>query len=213
MRLHDYAASGNCFKVRLLLALLGRDDVEVVPVDLFAGETLTDAFAALNPARETPVLELDDGAALVQSNAILWFFAEGTPYLPDGALDRARVVQWLSFEQELLMPGVGGTRFRVITGRQPEVVPAKRALGEQALDLLDRHLAGRRYVVGETPTIADLSLYAYAHVAGEGGFDLATRPAVGAWLARVGALADGEATLAPYPANARPGAGRSIYDA
>src|ERR671923_1646801 len=98
MRLHDYAASANCYKPRLLLSLLGRD-YERVPVDIFAGDTLTAEYAALNPARETPVLELDDGQVLTQSNAILWFLAEGTPLLPDGALARGRVAQWLFFEQ------------------------------------------------------------------------------------------------------------------
>src|SRR3954451_18420694 len=104
MRLYDYAASANCYKARLLLALLDRG-YERVPVDIFAGDTLTPEFAALNPARETPVLELDSGEIVTQSNAILWFLAEGTPFLPDDPLYRARVVQWLSFEQEWVMGG------------------------------------------------------------------------------------------------------------
>jgi len=116
MRLHDYAASGNCYKARLLFALLGRP-YERVAVDIFAGDTLTDAFAALNPVRETPVLELDDGRILAQSPAILWFLAEGTPFLPDTAVERAQVVQWLAFEQERVMGGLGGARFRCLTGR------------------------------------------------------------------------------------------------
>src|SRR4051794_28584292 len=110
MRLHDYAPSGNCFKVRLLLALLGRD-YEQVPVDIFGGDTLTDDFGRLNPLRETPVLELDDGEVLTQSNAILWYLAEGTPFLPATPLGRARVAQWLAFEQERVMGGIGGARF------------------------------------------------------------------------------------------------------
>jgi glutathione S-transferase len=116
MRLHDYAPSGNCFKARLLLALLGRP-YERVAVDLFAGDTLTDAFAALNPVRETPVLELDDGTVVTQSPAILWLLAEGTPFLPDTPLGRAQVVQWLAFEQERVMTGIGGARFHLVTGR------------------------------------------------------------------------------------------------
>jgi len=118
VRLYDYSASGNCFKARLLLALLGRD-YERVPIDIFAGDTLTDEFAALNPARETPVLELDDGNVLTQSNAILWFLAEGTAFLPVEALERGQVVQWLHFEQERVMSGIGGARFRILTGRNP----------------------------------------------------------------------------------------------
>src|SRR5262249_11312245 len=110
MRLHDYDASGNCFKVRLLLALLGRE-YERVPVDIFAGDTLTPELARLNPVRETPVLELDDGRVLTQSNAILWYLAEGTPFLPAGPFERGEVVQWLSFEQERVMNGLGGARF------------------------------------------------------------------------------------------------------
>src|SRR5689334_2689487 len=116
MRLYDYTPSGNCLKVRLLLALLDRD-CERVPIDIFAGETLTPAYAKINPARETPALELDDGTVVTQSNAILWFLAEGTPYLPSTPLGRAQVVQWLSFEQERVMPGIGGARFHKLTGR------------------------------------------------------------------------------------------------
>ncbi len=97
LRLYDYAASGNCYKVRLLLALL-RQPYERVPVDIFAGETLTDEYARLNPLRETPVLELASGELVAQSNAILWYLAEGTPYLPPTRLGRAHTVQWLSFE-------------------------------------------------------------------------------------------------------------------
>ena len=115
MRLHDYAASGNCYKVRLLLSLLGLE-YERVPVDIFAGDTLSEAFAALNPARKTPVLELDDGEALVESVAILWYLAEGTLYLPDDRADRARVLRWLCFERALTR-AVAGARFEVMTGR------------------------------------------------------------------------------------------------
>src|ERR1700754_4813173 len=109
MRLYDYAASGNCFKVRLLLALLGAE-YERVPVDIFAGDTLTAEFVAINPLREPPVLELDDGSMLAQSSAILWYLAEGTAFLPADAAARARVVQWLSFEQERVMGGLGNPR-------------------------------------------------------------------------------------------------------
>ncbi len=209
MRLHDYPASANCYKVRLLLALLGQE-YERVAVDIFAGDTLTDDYAALNPLRETPVLELDDGTTVAQSNAILWLLADGTSYLPAGPVERALVLQWLFFEQEHVMGGAGGVRFRTITGRP--VPDSARRRGQQGLELLDRHLDGREWVVGDAPTIADLSLFAYAHVAGEAGYDLADQPSVQAWLRRVEGLPGFVDDLQPYGANARPGAGRSIYD-
>jgi len=212
VRLYDYAASGNCYKVRLLLALLARD-VERMPVDIFAGDTLTDDFARLNPARETPVLELDDGTSLAQSNAILWFLAEGTPYLPAAPLERAQVVQWLSFEQERVMGGIAGARFRIITGRDASVVPAKLALGRSALEMLDAHLEGRSFLVGDACSIADVSCFAYTHVAGDAGYELAEYPNVTAWLERVRGLPGFVDDLVPYPDNARPGKSRSIYDA
>ena len=212
MRLYDYAASGNCLKVRLLLGLLG-SDYERVPVDIFAGDTLTDAYGELNPLRETPVLELDSGERLAQSSAILWFLAEGTPYLPDSALDRARVVQWLSFEQERVMGGIGNPRFRLLTGRAAPTdtpIEARLATGRDALGVLDEHL--QDWVVGATPTIADLALFPYISVAGDAGLDLGDWPAVSAWLDRVRTLPGFTDDFVTYPANARPGAGRSIYD-
>src|SRR4051794_4698858 len=203
MRLHDYPASANCYKVRLLLALLGRP-YERVPVDIFAGDTLTDAYAALNPLRETPVLELDDGTSVAQSNAILWLLAEDTPYLPADAVQRAQVLQWLFYEPEHGMGGAGGVRFRTITG--PPVPDSARRRGAQGLAVLDRHVDGRAWVVGDGPTIADLSLYAYAHVAGEAGYELADHPSLQAWLRRVEGLPGFVDDLQPYGTNARPGA-------
>jgi glutathione S-transferase len=211
VRLYDYAASGNCYKVRLLLALLDRP-YERVPVDIFAGDTLTDEYARVNPVRETPVLELDDGACIAQSNAILWYLAEGSSYLPSDRAGRGLAAQWLFLEQERVMTGIGGTRFRVLTGRDAAVVPARRALGSSALELLEGHLRARAYLVGEECTIADLSAYAYTHVAGDAGFHLAAYPAVGAWLARVADRPRFIHDLAPYPPNALPGNSRSIYD-
>jgi glutathione S-transferase len=211
VRLYDYAASANCYKARLLLALLGRE-YERVAIDIFAGETLTDAFAALNPARETPVLELDDGSVVLQSNAIVWYLGEGTPFLPEDALGRAQVVQWLIFEQERVMSGIGGARFRIIAGRAPELVPAKLELARGALEMLDAHLSAREWLVGDGPTVADVANFAYTHVAEEAGLALAEHPAVVAWLDRVRALPGFINDLEPYPANAHAGASRSIYD-
>ena len=214
MRLYDYDASGNCFKVRLLLALLGRE-YERVPVDIFAGETLTDGYARVNPLRETPVLETDDGEFVAQSNAILFYLAEGTGYLPDDPVARAQALQWTYFEQERVMPGLGGTRFRRLTGRAA-ADPARDArrfqTGVETLATLDAHLAARDWLVGDGPTIADVSIFAYTHVAGDAGFELERYPAVVAWLDRVRALPGFVDDLAPYPENARPGKGRSIYD-
>ena len=211
MRLYDYAPSANCYKPRLLLALLERD-YERVPIDIFAGDTLTDAYVAVNPARETPALELDDGTVLTQSNAILWFLAEGTTFLPQDSLERGQVVQWLFFEQERVMVGIGGARFRILTGRTPELIPARLELGESALTMLEAHLEGRSYLVGDSCSIADLSNFAYAHVAQDAGFRLTDYPAVSGWLERVRALPRFIDDLAPYPDNARAGASRSIYD-
>src|SRR4051812_27643221 len=198
MRLYDYAASGNCFKVRLLLSMLGAAYARV-PVDIFAGDTLTDEYRAINPVRETPVLELDGGERIAQSSAILWYLAEGTPFLPDDRLGRALVAQWLAFEQERIMSGLGGARFRMLTGR--DGFEARLATGRDALDLLDAHLEDRDWVVGERATIADVSLFAYTSVA---PVDLP--PRVAAWLDRVRALPGFVDDFVTYPANARPGA-------
>ncbi len=211
MRLYDYPASANCLKVRLLLALLGRDH-ERVEVDIFAGDTLTDDYAALNPARETPVLRLADGSVLLQSNAILWFLAEDTRYLPSTPVERAHVAQWLFFEQEWVVRGIGSARFWILTGRHPEAVAARVAHGEKALSMLDGHLEGRAYLVGGACTIADLANFAYTHVAGDAGLRLGDYPAVSQWLRRVQAEPGFINDLVPYPRNARAGASRSIYD-
>lgn len=211
MRLYDYAASGNCYKARLLLALLGRD-YERVPVDIFAGDTLTDDYAKLNPARETPVLELDDGTLLTQSNAILWFLGEGTAFQPAGALERAQVAQWLFFEQERVMSGIGSTRFWTLTGRNSELRGSRFALGKSALELLEAHLSERDYLVGDSITIADVSNFAYTHVAEDAGYRLADYPAVTSWFSRIETQHGFIDDFIPYPPNARPGRSRSIYD-
>lgn len=206
MRLYDYAASGNCFKVRLLLGMLDRA-YERVPVDIFGGDTLTCEFAMINPVRETPVLELDSGERITQSNAILWYLAEGTAWLPGTPLERAHVAQWLSFEQERVMGGLGGPRFRLVTGRATEAeVGPRLAVGRAALDVLDAHLAARDWLVGGRPSIADLSVFAYTSVA-----PVEVPGAVAAWLDRVHALPGFVDDFAVYPENARPGAGSSIY--
>jgi glutathione S-transferase len=214
MRLYDYAASANCLKVRTLVAQLGLD-VERVPVDIFGGDTLTDAFAAINPARETPVLEVEPGFFLPESGAILVFLAAGTPLLPDDPLGRAEVVRWLLYEQAAVVPAIGGLRFRLLTGRlSPDEPEARRRrdAGLEVLALLDGHLARHDFLAAGRYTVADVAVHAYVHVAGEAGLDLVAFPAVEAWLARVEAKPGFVDDLEPYPPNARPGAGRSIYD-
>jgi glutathione S-transferase len=213
LRLYDYAASCNAYKVRLLVAQLGLD-VERVEVDIFAGETLTGAFAALNPARTVPVLELPDGRTLPESGAILWHLAEGSPLLPGDGWLRAQVLRWLLFEQADLLPATGGLRFRLQTGRWTADDPAARArhaAGIEVLTLLDDHLRDRRFLVGDAYTIADVALYGYTHVAHEAGLPTDDFGAVQTWLDRVADQPGYMNDVAPYPANARPGAGASIY--
>ena len=211
MRLYDYPASGNCYKARLLLALLDRP-YERVPTDIFAGDTLSEEFGRLNPARMTPVLELDSGELIVQSNAILWYLAEGSEYLPADALGRAQTVQWLHFEQERIAAGIGAARFYALTDRNPRRIEARVAHGRGGLDALEAHLADRQFVVGDAPSIADLSLFAYTHVAPDAGIELDPWPAVRGWIERIEALPGFVDDYVPYPDNARPGRSRSIYD-
>lgn len=208
LRLYDYAASANCYKARLLFALLDRE-YERVPIDIFDGDTLTEEYGRLNPLRETPVLELEDGRVIAQSNAILWYLAEGTAFLPGDPFERAAVVQWLSFEQEWVMGGVGSVRFRLLTGR--ELPPGRRETAATALATLDGHLRERELLVGEAPTIADLSNFAYARLAADADLDLGDYPGASAWIRRIEALPGFVDDLAPYPQNSRPGQGRSSY--
>ena len=213
MRLHDYPASGNCYKVRLLLAQLGRD-YERVNVDIFDGGTLTDEFGALNPTRTTPVLELDDGEPLIESNAILTYLAEGTDLVPDDPVERAHVMRWLFYEQAEIVPSIGSLRVRLAAAVLPPdhpVAQRMRQAGARCLEVLEAHLGKRAFLVGERYTIADLCVYAYVHVAGDATLDLADYPAVSAWIARVEATPGFVDDLRPIPPDTRFGAGRSIY--
>lgn len=213
LRLYDYAASCNCYKIRLLLALLDRP-YERVPIDIFAGETLTDAYARINPTRSTPVLEVLPGRFLPESNAILLYLAEGSSFLPTDRMERAQIVRWLLYEQTEVVPGLGGLRFRLQTGRlQPDDPDAtrRRTAGEEVLAVLDHHLTEREFFVTGRYTVADIGIYGYTHVAGEAGYEMNRYPAIQAWLKRVAAQPGHVNDLAPYPPNARPGAGRSIY--
>ena len=214
MRLYDYPASCNCYKVRLLLAQLGLR-YERVPVDIFAGETLTDEYAGINPSRTTPVLETDEGHFLPESNAILVYLAEGTPYLPDDRFERAEVVRWLIFEQTDVVPTMGGLRFRLLVGRlqpsEPDAVRRKEGAGE-VLKVIDDHLATRDFLVADRYTIADVAVYGYSHLAHQAGIDLEAYANVRAWFGHVEQEPGYVEDVEPYGANAAPGAGRSLYD-
>jgi glutathione S-transferase len=213
LRLYDYAASANCYKVRLLLAQLGRE-YERVPVDIFDGDTLTDEYEQLNPHRSTPVLELPDGRTIVESNAILWYLAAGSELLPTDAFDQAQVCGWLIYEQTDVMPMIGGLRFRLVTGRiasEGDEVARRRAGAYEALAILDRHLSTQPFLAGDAYSIADIAVFAYAHVADEAGIATSPYPRFREWLERVAAQPRFTDDLAPYPPNASVLAGRSTY--
>jgi glutathione S-transferase len=183
MKLYDFLPSGNGYKVRLLLSQLGIR-FTLVEKDVMKGETRTPDFLALNPNGRIPVLELDDGRRLSESDAIMFYLAEGTPFLPDERFARAEVLQWMFFEQYSHEPYIAVARFWRHWLDKP-VDEERMGRGRQALGVMERHLARRRFFVGERYGIADIALYAYTHVADEGGFDLAPYPSVRAWLARV----------------------------
>ena len=187
MLLYNSRVSGNCYKVRLLLAHLGIA-YERREVDVVDRSNRVELLGDLNPALRVPTLVLDDGRPLAESNAILFYFAEGTPYLPEERYERVQVLQWLFFEQYSHEPNIAVVRFWVRYSDAPPAdaeVETRRRAGYAALDAMERHLSSRTFHVGERFTIADISLYAYTHVAAEGGFDLAGYPAIGAWLDRV----------------------------
>jgi glutathione S-transferase len=214
LRLYDYAASCNCYKVRLLLAHLAMP-YERIPVDIFAGETLTDEYARMNPMRTTPVLQTADGHHLVESNAILLYLARGTEYLPDESIQLAEIVRWLIYEQTDVVPMIGGLRFRLLTSRLTATDPSavRRAAGaREVLEVLDDHLSAREFFVAERYTIADMAIYGYTHLAHEAGIDLTPHRRLRAWFARVERQPGYIEDVEPYGANAAPGAGRSVYD-
>jgi glutathione S-transferase len=188
LRLHDNSFSGNGYKVRLLLTLLGTP-FERIDYDIDRGETRTPEFLRLNPNGRIPVLEFSDGRILAESNAILAYLAEGTPYLPADRFEHALVMQWLFFEQYSHEPNVATLRYwithKLLDDERRAMVPSKRRWGYAALDVMEGHLAQRRYFVGECISIADIALYAYTHVAEEGEFDLSLYAAVRRWLDRV----------------------------
>ena len=188
--LYDSAVSGNCYKVRLLLAHLGvpyeRRELSVVD-----RSNRPDVLGGLNPALRVPTIVLDDGRSLGESNAILWYFGEGTRFVPEDRYARAQVLQWMFFEQYDHEPALAVVRFWLAySGRAADFadrLEERTAAGYRALDAMERHLDGRTYLVGEGMTLADIALYAYTHVAEEGNFDLGGYRAIRAWLDRVAA--------------------------
>ena len=181
-------SSGNCYKLQLLLDQLGRD-YRWVEIDSARGETRTAEYLAKNPNGKVPLLELDDGRRLGESNAILCYLAEGTPLLPSDAWQRAQTLQWLFFEQYSHEPYIAVARFVSLYlpadhPRRAEL-PQLRQQGAKALAVMEGHLASHEWLAGERYSIADIALYAYTHCAANGGFDLAVYPFVSAWLGRV----------------------------
>jgi glutathione S-transferase len=191
MLLYNSQVSGNCYKVRLLLAHLGVE-YERREVDVVDRSTRPQLLGDLNPALRVPTIVLDDGRSLGESGAILWFFGEGTRYVPEERYERAQVLQWMFFEQYDHEPAIAVVRFWLAYSGRPadefaDRVEARRDAGYRALAAMEKHLDGRDWLVGERMTLADVALYAYTHVAHEGGFDLDPYPATRRWLERVAA--------------------------
>ncbi len=187
LRLYDYHESGNAYKVRLLLSQL-EIPFERVELDILKGETRTEAFGSKNPNHRVPVLEWPDGRCLAESNAILLHLAANTQLLPIDPWQRAIATQWMFFEQYSHEPYIAVVRFWHFAGTLEQhrgELAARVERGYEALDVMEHHLSKREYFAGASYSVADIALYAYTHVAHEGGFDLERFPAVNAWLARV----------------------------
>jgi glutathione S-transferase len=188
--LYNSQRSGNCYKVRLLLTQLGIP-FEKHEVDVVDREGRDELLGDKNPALRVPVLELDDGRHLAESNAIIWYLADGTPFLSDDPYERAQVLQWMFFEQYSHEPHIAVARFWItILGQEERYrgqIARRHELGYLALDGMERYIGEREFFVGGRYSIADIALFAYTHVAHEGGFDLAGYPAINAWLDRVAA--------------------------
>jgi glutathione S-transferase len=201
LTLFDYLPSQNGWKVRQLLAHLALP-YRTEPISLFEGEGRNPAFLAISPTGTVPAIRLDDGRALAESNAILAFLADGSEWLPSDPFGRAKVLQWLSFEQERIESTIGALRHWRLTGklarRPPELVAIKRAAAARALALLEAEFSTRDFIAGDAYSIADMSIFAYASRAEEAGFPLEPYPAFGRWLARVRAQPRHLAQTHPY---------------
>jgi glutathione S-transferase len=201
LTLFDYLPSQNAWKIRLLLNHLGRPYRSVV-LGIFEGDGKSDSFRRISPTGTVPAIRLEDGRVLSESNAILAFLAEGSRYLPADPFDRAKVQQWLHFEQERIESVIGSLRYWTMTGklarRPPDVIEGKRKAAFKSLDILERELSTRAFIAGDEYTIADMSLFAYGSRAEEAGLSLQPYPHVRAWIARVEAQPGFLATMHPY---------------
>ncbi|MFL6606270.1 MAG: glutathione S-transferase family protein [Steroidobacteraceae bacterium] len=208
LTLHDYLPSQNGWKVRVLLGLL-KIPYNSRLVSIFEGESHTPGFLTLNPAGAVPVLQLEDGRAIAESNAILVYLAAGSAFLPADRYQRAKVMQWLFFEQYHIEPVIGSLRFWTLTerlGRNQGLVPAKREAGARTLAAMDRSLADTRFLVGNDFSIADIAAYAYSHRAEDCGLPLADYPAVSAWAERVRDSIGPDYPVHPYNVDPHSGA-------
>lgn len=211
LTLFDYLPSQNAYKIRLLLHHLGlpyRTEI----VSIFEGAGQEPEYLAVNPTGAVPAIRLDDGRVLAESNAILGYLAEGTPYLSGDRYDRAVVHQWMSFEADYVQTTIGSLRYWVLTGkverRPPDIVESKRAGGLKALAILDHALAARPFVAGSAYTIADMSVFAYGHLAGDAGLPIGDYRHVCAWIDRVRSQAGFLAEMFPYSID--PHSGREL---
>lgn len=188
LTLYEYAPSGNCYKIRLLLHQLGIP-LQRIQIDILKRESRTPEFLAKNPNGRVPLLELEPGKFLAESNAIIYYFAEGTPFFPEDRLEKAEVMSWMFFEQYSHEPHIATNRFLISYKKAgPEyadTLAKNQKLGYAALNVMEKHLSTQDFFVGNRYTIADIALFAYTHVAHEGDFDLNTYPKILAWMARV----------------------------
>ena len=201
MTVYGDSISGNCYKIQLLCAELGID-YDWREIDILAGETRTAEFLAMNANGKIPLLRLPDGRVLAESNAILCYLAEGSALAGEDRFARAEVLQWMFFEQYSHEPNIATSRFIIrYLGNPPDrraALEEKKAAGYKALDVMEKRLAGADYLLASGFTLADIALYAYTHVADEGGFDLQSYPAIRAWLERIAAR-DAHVVMQPKP--------------
>lgn len=200
LTLFDYRPSQNGWKIRVILGLLKRP-YQTREISIFEGEGQTESYLRINPTGSVPAIQLEDGRAIAESNAILAFLAQGSEHLPSEAYSRAKVDQWLFFEQYNIEPVIGSLRFWSLTGRREgnaALVEAKRAAGLKTLSALERSLADRDFLVGDMLSVADIAVFAYTHLADDADFDLTNYPALTAWLRRVAGVIGPGFPVYPY---------------
>lgn len=206
MKIYGDIYSGNCYKLKLMCALLTLEH-EWMPIDITRGETRSDSFLKLNPNGQIPVCVTDDNEVLTESNAILFYLAQGSSYWPDERLLQTRILEWQCFEQYTHEPSIAVARFIKVYQHMPDnrkaEYEAKLKSGYRALNFMENHLSQRSYLVGKNCSIADISLFAYTHVAHEGGFDLTSYPAIQQWISMIKSL---PGYVAMPPASSRQGA-------